>query len=349
MLRIVHVSYFPISLKSPNQHAVSIKLSNGFTRNGHAVFNLSDRDIARAFGFGHRRLGRLGMNRMLRAFCREQQPDLIVLGHADTVDAETIAAIREDLPDLRVVQWNVDPLFESDNVARIGGKLGVVDATLITTAGAPLDQFRGQGGTVGFMPNPVDISIERARMDEVAAPAFDVFYPCGNPARPLRQVCGQDWDMEAFLTALRGLLPAPLRFTTPGMFGQPLLRGAAYQAEMEKSAIGLNISRRPDYPLYSSDRLAHLAGNGLLPAAERATGYGQFFGEDEMLFFSTLEELAEGLARYTAEPARRMRAAAACRARYIELFNERRVAAYVVDAAFHRAGPAAYPWPDVAA
>ena len=258
------------------------------------------------------------------------------------------AAIRETLPALRVVQWNVDPLFEPDNVARLRGKLAVVDATLITTAGPALDQFRGTGGAVGFMPNPVDISIERGRADELAAPASDVFYPCGNPARPLRRVCGRDWNMEEFCTTLRGLLPASLRFATPGMFGQKLVRGAAYQDAMAHSAIGLNISRRPDYPLYSSDRLAHLAGNGVLPAIERAAGYERFFGADEMLFFSSLEELAEGIARNIAEPARRMRAAGAVRARYVEMFNERRVAAYVADAAFHQVNPAAYPWPDLA-
>ena len=41
-----------------------------------------------------------------------------------------------------------------------------------------------------------------------------------------------------------------------------------------------------------------------------------------------------------------MRAAAAGRARYADLFNERRVAAYVVDAAFGETRESDYPWPD---
>lgn len=346
MARIVHVGYFPVSLNSRNQHAVEVKLSNGFTRNGHAVFNLSDRDIARAAGLGHHRLGRRAANRMLREFCREHRPDVLVLGHADMIEAETIAAIRGDLPGLRVAQWNVDPLFEPGNVARILSKIEVVDATLISTAGAALEPFRRPGKLVGFLPNPVDVSIERARMDQVAAPAFDVIYACGNPHRPPRVVCGQPWDMEAFTQTLRARTPG-VSILTPGMFGQKLLFGAAYQDGLEQAGIGLNISRRSDYFLYSSDRLAHLMGNGLLAAIERQTGYDKLFSDDEMIFFASLDELAEKLKFYAGAPAARMAAAAAGRAKYIELFNERRIAEYVVEAAFGRVAPGDYPWPGV--
>ncbi len=344
MVRILHIGYAPVSLKSLNQHATGIKLCNGFIRNGHQVLALSDRDIARSFGLGHRRLGRLFFNKMIRDYCRAHKPELMVLGHADMLDAAAIAAIREDLPGLRVVQWNVDPLFEPDNIRRIEGKLGVVDLTLVTTAGPSMEKLRRPGVRVGFMPNPVDLSIERGRVDEVENPPFELFYACGNPDRPKRVVCGQPWNMEDFMRDLTARQPG-LRALTPGMFGQSLLNGAAYQEALEQAAIGLNISRRADDYLYSSDRLAHLTGNGLLAVIERATGYDHFFGDDEMGFFSTLDELAGLIARYRAEPAARMRVAAAGRRRYVDLFNERRVAAYIVDAAFDGTGETAYPWP----
>jgi hypothetical protein len=345
MVRIVHIGYAPVSLKSLNQHATGIKLCNGFIRNGHQVLTLSDRDIARAFGFGHRRLGRHFCNKMIRDYCRAHRPELMVLGHADMLDAATIAAIREDLPGLRVVQWNVDPLFEPDNIRRIEGKLGVVDLTLVTTAGPSLAKLRRPGVRVGFMPNPVDLSIERGRMDEVEAPPFDLFYACGHPDRPRRVICGQAWNMEAFMRDVAARQPG-IRMLTPGLFGQPRAIAAAYQEALEQAAMGLNISRRADDFLYSSDRLAQLTGNGLLAIIERATGYDRFFGDDEMGFFSSLEELAELLARYRADAQARMRVAAAGRRRYVELFNERRVAAYLIDAAFGETDEAAYPWPD---
>lgn len=345
MARILHVGYAPVSLKSLNQHATGIKLCNGFIRNGHQVLALSDRDLARSFGLGHRRLGRQPFNKMMRDYCRVHQPDLMVLGHADMLDAATLKVIRDDLPALKIVQWNVDPLFEPDNVRRIENKLEVVDVTLVTTAGASLAHLRRPGVKIGFMPNPVDLSIETGRMDEVEEPLFELFYACGNPARPKRIVCGQAWDMEAFMRDFMARQPG-LRALTPGLFGQKLLSGAAYQTALAQAGIGLNISRRADDFLYSSDRLAHLTGNGLLAVIERGTGYDQLFGDDEMAFFSNLDELAELISRYRADKAARRRVAGAGRRHYSELFNERRVAAYIVDAAWGNTDPARYPWPD---
>ncbi|MGE4481562.1 glycosyltransferase family protein [Acidocella sp.] len=344
MVRIVHIGYAPVSLKSLNQHATGIKLSNGFIRNGHQLFTLSDRDIARGFGLGHRRLGRHRLNRMVREFCRAHKPELMVLGHADMLDPATIAAIRDELPGMRAVQWNVDPLFEPDNIRRIESKMDVVDLTLVTTAGPSLEKLRRPGARVGFMPNPVDLSIERARMDESETPPFDLFYACGHPDRPRRIICGQPWNMEEFIKDIAARQPG-IRTRTPGLFGQPRVTAAAYQEALATASMGLNISRRADDFLYSSDRLAQLTGNGLLAIIERATGYNTLFGDDEMGFFSNLEELAELLARYRADPRARMRSAGAGRRHYVELFNERRVAAYLVDAAFGDTHATTYPWP----
>jgi len=97
--------------------------------------------------------------------------------------------------------------------------------------------------------------------------------------------------------------------------------------------------------LYSSDRLAHMIGNGQAIAIARATGYDSLFSDDEMLFFATLDELIASLDRLIADPPRRMRMAEAGRVRYHTLFNERIVADYVVDVAFGRFDPRRYPWP----
>jgi hypothetical protein len=259
------------------------------------------------------------------------------------IDAETVAAIRDEIKNLAVGQWNVDPLFEPDNVARIKAKLAVVDASFLSTAGAPLELLRAGGHAVSFMPNPADPSIERGRADLLAAPAFDLFYGCRNPSDPLRIVCGRAWDMNDFFRELRGGLPK-LTMKLCGVEGTPLLISSAYQSALESSAIGLNISRRADHYLYSSDRIAQLAGNGCVVAIERSVGYGDYFGEDEMLFFSDFAELTEKLARLIAEPAVRMRMASASRQRYFEKFNERNVAAHLLAVLSGERTPQAMPW-----
>ena len=150
--------------------------------------------------------------------------------------------------------------------------------------------------------------------------------------------------MDEFTAALLAELPG-VRALLPGLHGRPRLTGAPFQAALESAALGLNISRRPDWPLYSSDRLAQMIGNGMAVLIERGSGYETLFGEDEMLFFSSVDELVAQIRGALAEPARRQAVAAKGREKYFRLFNERTVARYVVDFAFDRIEAAAYGWP----
>jgi hypothetical protein len=348
-MRILHAGNFGSRAKGAFLHSVAAKLSRGLTRAGHHVVDFSDRDVARAATpFGARKLGVIGANRALTRVAHEMRPDLLVLGHADTIRAGTIAALRASMPALRVLQWNVDPVFEAANLDRLRRKLEVVDATLVSCAGAALDPLRRPGMRLGFLPNPVDFSVETGLSHERSDLPFDLFFACGHPSRPLRHVCGGLIDMEALIGALMRSIPR-LRLRVAGLLGQPHVFGHAYQAALAESAIGLNVSRRNDVALYSSDRLAQMAGNGLAILIDRASFYGSLFSDDEMAFFSSLDELAAQTRRLVAEPARRCAMAAAGRARYHALFNETAIARYLVEVACGTHDPKDYAWPTLVA
>jgi Glycosyl transferases group 1 len=342
MAVIVHASTFSIGTKGRNQHNTAIKISNGLIRNGHLVLNFSDRDVARASSLiGHRKFGRGAVNRTLVEFCRDHQPALLLLGHADMIDAATVTELRAVVPGIVVLQWYVDALFVPEHIPRFEAKADVVDATLISTGVAALEPLRRGRRRVGFLPNPVDVSIERGENHLRRDLPYDLFFAVGDP---IRTVCGRERHMDEFMTALLKEVPGA-RPLVAGLHGRPYLHGAAYQAALESAAIGLNISRRADWPLYSSDRLAQMIGNGMAVAMERSTGYDALFGEDEMLFFSSFEELAARLRDAVAHPERRQALAAKGRESYLRLFNERTVARYILDFAFDRADAASYGWP----
>jgi hypothetical protein len=346
MVKIVHASNFSRKAKGAFQHSVEHKITNGLIRNGHAVSTFSDRDVARSGTLlGHRAFGGRAANHAFAEFCRSVEPELILLGHANTLTAATLADLRRELAGVRILQYNVDPLFEAENVAAIHAKIDVVDATLITSAGEALRPFYAPGRVLGFMPNPVDFSIETGRSDERDDLPYHLFYACGNENDP-RFVAGRSLTSRDLVGELGAGLPQ-LHMLTPGVGGAPQLAGAKYQRALESAAIGLNVSKRNDVFLYSSDRLAQLAGNGLAVLIDRATGYETLLAEGEFVYFSSIEELLEKTARLTADSAYRREVAAAGRARYDALFNERVVARYVVDVAFDRCEPKAIPWPSL--
>jgi hypothetical protein len=347
-VKIVHVSNFGQKPRGAFQHGAAPKISNGLIRNGHFVANFSDRDVARAGSwFGdHRKFGIGSANRVLREFCYNTRPDLLLLGHADVIRPKTLLAIRQDLPALKIVQWNVDAVYEpdnSDNIRRIRSKLEAVDATLVTTAGDTLASLaKLERGYLGFFPNPVDFSIESGRNHENKNLPYDLFYACGNH-RP-RNVCGEDWLPEHLFQHIESTVPG-VRSHITGVRQFPSVTGAAYQQALESAAIGLNLSRRNDIFLYSSDRLAHMCGNGMAILMDRATGYNKLIGENEFAFFSTLDELTAQIRRLVADVDYRQALAKAGRDRYHALFNEQIVARYITDVAFGTLRESDYPWP----
>ena len=83
-MKVLHVSNFG------NRHNGRLfwnhcfKISNGFTRNGHNVYNFSDRDESRSSV-----LNKFNNNKKVQESLidinKNYNPDLIVLGHADRI------------------------------------------------------------------------------------------------------------------------------------------------------------------------------------------------------------------------------------------------------------------------
>ncbi len=342
MHTILHVANFSDRLKGAGFAALQYKLTNGLVRAGHNVVTFSDRDAARAATpLLSRKIGRRGANRRLLQLVRNLRPDVVMFGHADTIHPETVAAIREHLPGVRLVQWNVDPLFDADNVDRIRSKIALVDITFVTTAGPLLQDLARDGARVAFLPNATDLSIERGKA--FAAPAYDwdVFYAVGS-GHFTRRHCGQDVTPVDLLQNLKTRLP-DCRFLTPGI-DAPHLEGAECMAAMASSRIGLNISRRNDVRWYSSDRMAQLAGNGVLVAMERASGFDQLFGDDEMAFYDTADGLVDILARFSRDDAACRAMAQRGWAAYHAMFDVTRVAHYMIGVTEGRIDAATFDW-----
>ena len=342
MHTILHVANFSDRLKGAGFTALQYKLTNGLIRAGHNVVTFSDRDAARAATpLLSRKVGRRGANRRLLTLVRNLRPDMVLFGHADTINADTVAAIRELLPNVRLAQWNVDALFNPDNVDRIRSKSALVDITFVTTGGPSLRALAADGARVAYLPNATDPSIESGRAFAVPSHDCDVFYAVGS-AHFTRNHCGTEIAPAALIADLLQRFPA-LRFVTPGI-NAPQLEGTACMPVLAGSRIGLNISRRNDVYWYSSDRMAHLAGNGVLVAMERASGFDQLFSDDEMAFYDTPEGLVDILDRFGRDDVACRAMAQRGWAAYHAMFDCTRVAQYMVAVVDGLIDPDSFDW-----
>lgn len=355
-LRIVHAANFGYKPTKAYLHNTAVKISNGLVRNGHHTINFSVRDIARWSGpFGNRRLGAVIVRRDLLKYCMESKPDLLILGHADLIDNNTILSIREKVKGIRVIQWNIDWLAEPgvsqqddlsgiNNIEKIISKNHVVDATFCTTGGNKLKNIgkKLQGGAY-YMPNPVDSSIETGKNFERQALPYSVIFAVSSREN-YRFHAGYWAPMDELALRVSKIIPEG-NFAQIGTGRRGPVYGADYQSLLSSAAIGLNISRRNDIYLYSSDRLAQMCGNGVAICIDRSTGYGDLFGPDEFSFYSTTEELLQNIERMSNDDAHRMLVAKNGWSRYYEMFSADRVGTYFIDVAFDEHDPSDYLWP----
>ncbi len=324
------------------------KLVNGLTRLGHNVYLFSDRDEARTL-WGTRKLGIKHCNRVFLDVCTNFKPDLIVFCFADIISLDSLAKVRQRFPAVKMAQFNVDPIFRPHNMAMIHSKLPHMDATFVTTAGPILKRFHRDGARVSFVPNITDSSMEWSRCHERSDQPIDVFWalraPKGSYAGDPRIECP------------RYLKHNGVSMDFHGMDGTPELFNAEYYAAISRARMGLNISvdrtdgtspRASDAELYlySSDRIAHYTGSGLLTFSMRDNKLEELFAEDkEMVFFSRQEELLEKIRYYKTHDEERKSIAKAGWEKAHHCFNERVVAKYIVETTLGLPLSGPYAWP----
>ena len=333
-------------------HFTYKRLQNGFIRNGHNVYFLSSTDTARAGNlFRSSKLGWSHCNNVFVKTCHNFQPAVIILGQADAIHPESLKKVKTFLPHVKIIQYNVDPLFSRHNINMLNKLLPFVDATFVTTAGTVLQRLTHPHGVVSFIPNPVDKSIDYPRCHERSDQENDVFWS-------MRETKSLEGNPRIYIPLFLEK-SGNVKIDYYGMNGKPELWSADYYQAIENARMGLNISHTSlewDYInkettneelyLYSSDRISHYMGSGLLTFSTRGHKLENLFEEDkEIIFFSSKEELLEKVLYFRNHDAERREIAGRGWERSHACFNERLVAKYMLETTFDLPLSEEYAWP----
>lgn len=344
-MRILVVGGIQQKNAAARYYDVAPKLINGFIRLGHTVQHFADRDISRANNWlRSRKMGVKPCNKILIKHIEAFQPELIVFKHADVIQPETLQTIREKWPNIKMAQVNVDALFNPDNVERIKNKSGLVDANFITTYGDALKKIKLNNKPIFYIPNPVDSSIETGKIFEKSSHTHDLFFgyghaPEGDPRKDIPE------NLQKSIPELKFKLCVAAEGTG--------LWGADYTNELHKSKCGLNLSRKQekdrhasddDLFIYSSDRLAHYIGNGLLVFSDNAFHLDEIFTSSEMIFYDNEKDLQEKVGYYIKNYDEYQKIAKAGWEKAHKEFNEKQVAQFIIEATFGEV-KSQFAWP----
>ena len=270
------------------------------------------------------------LNNKLLEIISNYIPDVIVFGHADLIDNETIEFIKKNYPNIKLCQWFLDRMDGEwfKNKDRFIKKIKLMDANFCTTEPKSL-KFR-KYDNVYYMPNCVDQSLEKLEIYNNKYFKSDVFFAMSHGVHRGVLKKGKIDARENLIKKLINITPN-IKFDFYGLNGNQPIWSDDFLKSLSQNKIGLNLSQGKSSNYYSSDRFSQLIGNGLLVMIDKKTKIGEFFERDEIVTYNGISDLSEKIIKYTEDNKERKRIAKKGRIKYFKYFNSKIIADFIIN------------------
>ena len=309
------------------------KFTNGFVRNGHDVLEISDRDyIKNNKSFNLIPDKNNFQNFFIESF-KNYNPDLLFFGHTKNLNLETIDKLKSINKNLIIAQWNEDPVmqgldYSKKNLANINYYAELVDHNFITTHPSVIKN-RVNNKNVHFFFVPVDRNIERYDIYKLK-PKNDLFYAMSHGVNRATLKEGTEDNRINFLNKLVKKIPN-IKYDFYGFSNKQPIWGNDFNNALINSKMALNLSRGKPTKHYSSNRIASIMGNGLLTFVDEKVQMNNFFNKQEIISYSDIADLSDKIQYYTKNEKLRIKIAKNGKRKYFKLFNEKKIAKYIID------------------
>ena len=108
--------------------------------------------------------------------------------------------------------------------------------------------------------------------------------------------------------------------------------------------MGLNLSRGKPIKYYSSDRISSLIGNGLLTFMNKEYQFSDFFDNDEMIFYSDINDLNEKLKFFKKNDTPRIKISQKGHQKAHKIFNNKLITNYIINKIFNLKNNFEHKW-----
>ena len=333
-LKILHVTNFNERHNGRLFYNTGRRINNGLIRLNHSVLELSDRDIVSYSRKINDFNGSKNLNKKFIEIINNYKPDLIIFGHADLINIESLKYVKEKFPHIKMCQWFLDRM-DSEwkvNLKRFKDKINYLDGNFCTTD--PKGLNIKNISKVEFMPNPVDPSLDSFDNSTKNDLSNDIFFAMSHGVHRGVLKRGKIDKREIVIKELLKRLP-DIKFDIYGMNGIEPIWSDEYLEALSKCKIGLNLSQGSAGKYYSSDRFSQLIGNGLLVMVDRNTKIGNFFNENEIVLYKNIKDLTKKILLYSKNDKLRKKIAKNGRKKYFKHFNSKIIAEFIINKTFN--------------
>ena len=344
-IKILHITNFNERHNGRLHYNTGRRINNGFIRNNHTVFTLSDRDIIHNSKAINDLTGRKTFNEKVLKINKIFKPDLMIIGHADNIKDQTFDELKYCNKNLKFAQWFLDPVTKNGpdyqkNKERLLSKSQFMDCSFLTTSPDALD-FKIKN--TFFIPNPSDYSfevLENYKKD----PEKDLFFAMSHGVHRGVLKKGKKDKRENFLRKLIKISDKNIKFDLYGFSNRQPVWGDDFIDVISNSKMGLNLSRGEPLKYYSSDRIAQLFGNGLLTFLDEKTYLNDLFTNDEAVFYKDIQDLSEKILKFKKDNKKRKEIAKNGKKKYMRFFNSDVISQFMIDKTFDFKQKNKYIW-----
>ena len=310
------------------------KIENGLIRLGHDVEGISDRDI---LSYNSKIRGKEILNKIFLEKTLYYRPDLILMGHVNTINSNTFETIKKTCKNVIISQWYEDNLTTNGpdfqkNYSNLQVNFNYIDNFFISTH--PDDVSKKDSRiNYHFLPTPVDRNIEKLNIYNFNDYTYDVFFAMSHGVNRGTIKSGKRDERENFIKELINL-NKDIKFDIYGFNDRNPVWSESFYSAISRSSMAVNLNRGKPKKYSSSNRIGSLIGNGLLTFIDFKKKFNHFFNSNEIVFYNNKFDLSDKINFYKQNPILAKKIAKRGQKKYFELFNEIEVAKYIVNRSF---------------
>ena len=321
------------------------KLKLGLIKYPFKLHVLSDRDYIRENRILLDPSGILSFNKKVLSSVNKYNPDLIVLGHTDRINLDTLNKIRNKNKNIRIIKIFIDSISdEFFDFNKIFYDYKYLDHIFISSNPKKLSKY-DKLKKIKFIPYPVDKKIDYLKSFNIKNKKTDVFFALSHGQNRGVLKKGKIDERENFLRKIRSQIQGYVTTKFIGIDNVQPLWGDKFYKQIQDSKILLNLSRGSYKHHYSSDRISTLIGNGCFVLNEKENKYNDFFNKNnELISFKNSYDLVNKIQFYLSNPKLREKIAKNCYNKYHREMNTKIVLSYIIDVIMNRKLKKKYLW-----
>ena len=278
--------------------------------------------------------------------CSNYHPSLVLFGHNNVLKRSTLDLLKKRY-NCKLSIWYEDHVIKGDpnykkNLYLLEKNFDLIDEYFITSSPENI-KSKIPFSKLNFLPIPVDPNIEEYDFSEINK-TNDMFFALSHGVN-YGKLKDNTFDKRSiFIEKLIAKSNDEINFNILGLYDEQPKWNYEFANILSNSKTALNLSRGGPSKYCSSNRIASLMGNAILPLIDEKVKYQDFFDNDEILTYKDDNDLIYKLIQIKDNKKELIKRSKKAKKSYFRYFENTIIADSIIYKLFHTKKKFTYNW-----